>query len=161
MIRSALATESIDPENVCSVANGRIKLVELTSDMLADFETYRREAEAGQDTTKDSAQTGSTTGNKVIYAFRFTDVNPASWLPQWHEPESSQNTDSVAQHSGADAFRERMDTLLSVNDKSSQEDIMRAHRVFNQWLAETYRATHPTDVSEPKNTAASQVAEHL
>ncbi len=161
MIRSALATGPIDPENVWSVANGRIKLVDLTNDMLADFETYRREAEAGQDTAKDSGQTGSTAGNKVIYAFRFTDVDPASWLPQWHEPESSQSTDSVAEHSGADAFRERMDTLLSVNDKSSQEDIMRAHRVFNQWLAETYRASHPNDAPEPKDTAASLVADHL
>ncbi|MCM5559926.1 hypothetical protein [Pleomorphomonas sp. JP5] len=160
MIRTAMATVPIDPENVWSVANGRIKLVDLTSDMLADFETYKREAEADQGTANDSAQTGSTTGNKVIYAFRFTDMDPASWLPQWNEPGSNQSGASVPGHSGADAFRERLDTLLSVNDESSQEDIMRSRRVFNQWLAERYRASH-TDDSEPTNTASSRGADHL
>lgn len=135
----ALKIAPLDPDNVWSVANGRIKLVDLTVDKLTDFETYKKEAEALHGSAEDPYRNGAT-ADKVIYAYRFTDIDPASWSPQWVSPSDSENGASAYRRLGMASIQERMNALLSRDSQSGSDEAKWSSRVFHAWLKEQFEA---------------------
>lgn len=137
---TALKIDPLDKDNVWSVANGRIKLVDLTTDMLTDFETYKKEAEALHGSAEDPYRNGAT-ADKVIYAYRFTDIDPASWSPQWVSPGDSEDGTSAYSRLSMATVQERMNALLSRDGQSGPDEAKWSGRVFHAWLKEQFEAS--------------------
>lgn len=131
MLDTAFNTKALDPNQVWSVANGGIKLVEFTKDKLADFEAYKKEAAALYGSPNDPYASSSTDtgGHPVIYAYSITDVDPASWLPQWVNPG-----DTVQEPPDTE-LRDRMQSLFAVNGDRGREQVSWSRRVLESWLA--------------------------
>jgi len=131
LLETALNTKVLDPNKVWSVANGGIKLVDFTKDTLADFEAFKKDAAAHYGAADDPYASSSTdTGSRpVIYAYRLTDVDPASWLPQWVNPGDT------VQEPSESGLQERVLSLLTVNGEHGPEQASWSRRVLESWLA--------------------------
>lgn len=145
----------INPNNAWSVANGGIKLVELTKEKLADFENFKKEAEALYGAADDPyANSGTATGARpVIYAFRLNDVDPASWLPQWVKPGDT------FQEPPDTELRERMESLLTVNGEHGREQLRWSKRVLESWLAKQNAGGTASETSATASSSAVLAAQ--
>ncbi len=148
MVKATVEMNHINPENVRSVANGRIKTVDLTTDMLADFESFKKKAEALYGTADDPYKSGSETSG-VLYGFRLTDVDPASWLPQWVEANGNTEVKPTAGASTTPALRDRMQSLFFVKNESGSEQAKWSSRVLQDWLEGKLPATTVSDGPKP------------
>lgn len=158
MIKAELDLGKFSPEKVWSVANGGIKLVDLTTDMLADFETYKTQAETLYGTADDPYRSGSGSGRTIIYGFRLTDVDPASWLPQWVDPNGGRATAPAKSGPSEETLLDRMQSLLSVKDERGPAQSQWSRRVLEDWLAMRLAAPTVDDAPQPASAASLQAA---
>jgi len=137
VLDTALNTKVLDPNKVWSVANGGIKLVDFTKDMLADFEAYKKDAAAHYGSADDpyASSSADTGGQKAIYAFRLTDVDPTSWSPQWVNADGTSRPAPPTSDSGPSDYFKRIRSILSVNDEKGPEQLQWSRRVLESWLA--------------------------
>lgn len=138
------------------MANGRIKAVDLTRDMLADFETYKKQAEALYGTAEDpySSSTSKDDGITLI-GVRFADGDPSAWRPQWVYPDG---TPSSASHQrrffGRGSHAAHAIALFSVNNETGPEQSRWSQRVLEDWFAKHAEATAGSGTA----SAASRLA---
>lgn len=134
MIKMGLDSFEINPDQVWSVANGRIKTIDLTTDTLSDFEAFKQQAEALYGTDQDPYRTADGKSS-VVYGYRLTDVDPASWLPQWREPDGgASQAQATKDESDTNDLSQRMQALFSVNNETGPDQAKWASRVFQDWL---------------------------
>lgn len=162
MISSAEGIKVTDLTSIGSMANGRIKAFDLTKDMLADFESYKKQAEALYGTDQDPYKADpASRDNVVIVGLRLTDADPTQWVPQWINDDGNPRTvatkvfsDETTDEDDTTSLMQRMRSLFAVNDTTGPEQSRWSQRVLQDWFA--HQASAIPDDEAP--SAASQVA---
>jgi len=142
MISSNDGLKVTDLMSIGSMANGRIKAVDLTHDMLKDFEAYKKQAEALYGTAEDPyASNGSSDKGITLIGVRFSDADPAAWRPQWVYPDGTPASSSTSSDPSSADLMQRMQSLFSVKDETGPEQSRWSQRVLEDWFAKQAEAT--------------------
>lgn len=162
----ASSTEGLkitDLMGIASMANGRIKAIDLTKDMLADFETYKKQAEALYGTDQDPYKADPAGRNDIVLVgIHLTDADPAEWAPQWINEDGNPrpvatkvfSDETTDDDDDTRTLMQRMQTLFAVNDQRGPEQSRWSQRVLQDWFARHAEAA--AGIESP--SAASQVA---
>lgn len=161
MTSSATSIKVTDLTNIGSMANGRIKAFDLTQDMLADFEAYKKQAEALYGTDQDPYKADPASRNDIVLVgLRLTDADPALWAPQWINDDG--NPRAVATRAFTDEpaddtrdLMQRMQSLFAVNDKTGPDESRWSQRVLQDWFARQAETTPGSASSDAANRLAA------
>ncbi len=153
MVSSSDGIKVTDLMSIGSMANGRIKAVDLTRGMLADFETYKKQAEALYGTPEDPYAAAPSTGDNAItlIGVRLTDTDPRAWMPQWAYPDGTPASSSTSSDAASADLMQRMQSLFAVNGEKGPEQSRWSQRVLEDWFARQAPAT--TEGGSPSATS--------
>ena len=137
------------------MSNGRIKVVDLTHEMLADFEAYKKQAEALYDTAEDPYSSNRSSNDTVtLVGVRFADADPKAWHPQWAYPGGTPVSSYMSNDPESADLMQRMQSLFAVKNETGPEQSRWSQRVLDDWLARWAEA-NPEGESQ---SAASRLA---
>lgn len=155
MISSSDGLKITDLMAIGSMASGRIKVVDLTREMLADFETYKKQAEALYGTAEDPYSSSPSNENAItLVGVRFADADPKAWRPQWAYPDGTPASSSMNGDPASTDLMQRMKSLFAVKDQTGPEQSRWSQRVLEDWFTRQAEATTGSGLSN----AASRLA---
>ena len=159
MISSSDGLKVTDLMRIGSMANGRIKAVDLTRDMLADFETYKKQAEALYGTAEDPYSSSASKDDGItLIGVRFSDADPSAWRPQWVYPDGTPSSASTSSDSSSADLMQRMQSLFSVNNETGPEQSRWSQRVLEDWFSKQAEATTGNGAASAANRLAADRA---
>ncbi|MCM5552558.1 hypothetical protein [Pleomorphomonas sp. NRK KF1] len=155
MISSSDGLKITDLMAIGSMANGRIKVVDLTHEMLADFEAYKKQAEALYDTADDPYSSNASSDNGItLVGVRFADADPKAWHPQWAYPDGTPVSSYMNNDPESADLMQRMQSLFAVKDETGPEQSRWSQRVLEDWYARWADASPGSE----SQSAASRLA---
>lgn len=159
MISSSDGLKITDLMAIGSMANGRIKVVDLTREMLADFEAYKKQAEALYDTAEDPYSSNVSSNDTVtLVGVRFADADPNTWHPQWAYPSGTPVSSYMDNDPASADLMQRMQSLFAVKDETGPEQSRWSQRVLENWLAIQAEATAGSGSSSATSRLAADRA---
>lgn len=142
MVSSNDGLKATNLKNIASMANGRIKAVDLTREMLADFESYKKQAEALYGTAEDPYSSNAS-GNEgvTLIGVRIAGADSMAWQPQWVHPDGTPASESTNSASASADLMQRMQSLFAVKDQTGPEQSRWSQRVLADWFAKQAEVT--------------------